>query len=1096
MIHPDLMHTSGLRLLLTKMLAVAIAAVTIVATDAEAQYFRFGKNKIQYHDLDWHFVQSTHFDVYYYEPDGEALATFTAQAAEEAYADIERLFGYRITDRIAILVYQGHNEFAVTNAVELPDFAEGIGGVTELYKNRVALPFTGDLRDYRRVLHHEIVHAVVNDMFYGGSLQRIIRSGTRLRLPLWFHEGLAEYSALGWDTHSDMYLREAIAGDRLPPIDRLYGFFAYRGGQGVFDYIAAQYGRETITEILHRTQAGGSVNGAIRSALGVDLDQLSERWHQALRAVHFPEVAAREEMDAIARPLLPREEGLRFSTSAAISPRGDRVAFLSADGGTFDVYLVDADGGGLRRLIAGQTNPRFESFRILTPGISWNPSGTRLAVAVKAGASDAIALVDVRTRHTRHYRIPTLDAIQSVQWSPDGSRIAMSATRGGQSDIYVLDLQSGEVVNYTNDVFSDAEPSWSPDGRSIVFHSDRGDHLVSGANKGGAFDLAEYDYGQFSLYRLDLEAPGALTRLTHDPDWDDTSPRFGEDADRLLFISDRNGVPNLYELHLTTGTIRPLTDLFVGVTQVSVSMDGRSAAMVTLKEGLPAIYLLREPFEREIAGPLAPTVWAHRVMGDRGVGRAPALAVAHPTTLQDNPFLREAGSPDPFMGDLTRRKRIAHNLGHDVLPSSSPPSIIDSTAHQPSSEVLAEIASDTSAASQVDFREYDFSDAFDEASPRSSRFVLEDNLRDDGSLRPRRYRLRFSPDLIYGNLGYDAIFGVQSFTQISFSDLLGNHRISAATNLVIDLRNSDYLLSYQHLAQRTNYALTGFHVARQLTDFDQQAFYRYRNYGAIVGLSYPLDKFRRIEAEISLQGVDLTDLMDPTLRSNSRGFVFPALTFTSDHTTPGFLTPSGGRRFAVRVSGTPGPAVAFGSVLADARQYFGGRTYSLGLRLAGGASFGRDAQRYYSAGVQNWLNPQFSGIPIRDENDFVFGTPIMPLRGHEFDAASGDRFMLFNAEVRVPLVAALLPGPLPILPLYHLQGVAFIDAAAIPSGDEFNLWADKEDGGRELDDLYIGAGVGLRTLVLGYPLRLDWAWPHDGQRFGPSRFYVSVGLDF
>jgi hypothetical protein len=378
-------HTTGRNL--TGALALGLALALLAAVPAEAQYFRFGKNKVQYRALDWHYLQTEHFDVYYYEPGGEALAAFTAEAAEDAYARIAALFDYRLTYRVPLLVYQSHNDFAVTNAMNLPAFAEGIGGATEPFKNRVALPFTGDYREYRRVLHHELVHAVTNDMLFGGTVQRLLQGGQRVRLPLWFSEGLAEYAAFGWDSHSDMYLREAVLGDHLEPIPELYGYFAYRGGQGVFDYLAAQYGREKITELMRYLQAGASVEGAIRQGTGMDLDALSERWHAALRAAYFPEAAAREDLDAIARPLASAEGGARYYAGATISPQGDRVAFLAARGALFDVYVVDASGERRpRRLVQGQTRPEFESFRILTPSLSWDPSGDRLAVAVKAGA--------------------------------------------------------------------------------------------------------------------------------------------------------------------------------------------------------------------------------------------------------------------------------------------------------------------------------------------------------------------------------------------------------------------------------------------------------------------------------------------------------------------------------------------------------------------------------------------------------------------------------------------------------------------------------------------------------------------------------------
>src|SRR5690606_19238451 len=102
--------------------------------------------------------------------------------------------------------------------------------------------------------------AVINDMFYGGSIQSIIQNNIQLHIPLWFNEGVSEYSALGWDTNSDMYIRDAILEDYLPPVEYLSGYYAYRGGQSLWDYIAEQYGREKIGEIMQRLRLTRSLD--------------------------------------------------------------------------------------------------------------------------------------------------------------------------------------------------------------------------------------------------------------------------------------------------------------------------------------------------------------------------------------------------------------------------------------------------------------------------------------------------------------------------------------------------------------------------------------------------------------------------------------------------------------------------------------------------------------------------------------------------------------------------------------------------------------------------------------------------------------------
>ncbi len=1082
-----------------------LCALTLLAAAVprvQAQYFSYGKNKVQYEKQDWRVVRSEHFDVYYAEG-GYYLADFAAKAAEEAYASLAGLFQHDIDGRVPLLVYQSHNAFAVTNAVDLPEDAEGIGGVTELFKNRVAIPFTGDYRTFRHVLHHELVHAFVNDFFYGGSLQSVIRNNIRLQIPLWFNEGLAEYAALGWDTESDLWVRDAVLENSLPPISYLGGYMAYRGGQSVFDYLAEQYGPDKVRELLQAVRGARRFEDAFRVTTGLGLDELSDQWQAALREVYFPELAAREKVEEIARPLARRSRRAGYTAAPALSPQGDRVAFIAAQGGRFNVYVARTSDGEVEAEVAeGQNNTDFESLRILSPGLTWSPDGTRLAVAAKSGPTDAIVVVDVQAGKTRRYPIPQVDQVVSVAWSPEGSRIAFAGSRDAQGDLYLLSLAGGAVTALTNDVFSDHAPAWSRDGQYLYFHSDRGDSLAVTQHTAQSFDMSGHS-STYSLYRLPLGGTVA-ERLTRPAAWDDTNAQPAPDGTRVLFLSDRNGVPNLFEQNLTTGEARPLTDVLTGITQVSLSADGSRAVLLALQDGVPALYLLQDPFERTPAAPLRPNVWAQRRAAQPQA--PPTLAVAAEGLATRNPLLRDAADGVPYRPPFrttpldTADQRILLALADSlVLP---PPA--DTTEY---------------GGVRVDFRDYVFGEAFDEGAreaqgPDYDRDEARRRPRDlvgpDGRYRSRRYRLSFSPDLVYGTAAYDALYGVQGVTQLLFSDVLGNHQFFVATNLLIDLRNSDYVLSYTYRPGRLDWRVQGFHVSRLLPDdVASERIYRYRQYGGGVAVSYPFDKFRRVDAEVSAVGVSQANVFDAAEPPLTRTLLYPSVTFTRDVTTPGYLYPTDGSRIALSVSGSPaslagGPA-RFVTVLFDARAYtsLAGGQYTFALRASGAASVGPAPQLFYTAGVQNWLTPRFDSenrFPITDLTDFAFATPVLPLRGYKLNAENGSYFGLVNAEWRFPLVAALIPGPLPLFPLYNIQGTAFADAGALWGGRStdrrFNLTTVGEDGKRRLDDLRVGSGFGLRTIAFGFPVRLDFAWPFDGRTFGKRRTYLSVGLDF
>src|SRR5689334_1241112 len=113
-----------------KILNKAILALGIFFIISGSAYSQFGQNKVQYKVFDWKYIQSQHFDVYFSQS-GEDIAQFTAVAAESSLVSLEDNIGYGIKNRIPIIVYNSHNEFQQTNAID-EYLSEGIGGVTEL----------------------------------------------------------------------------------------------------------------------------------------------------------------------------------------------------------------------------------------------------------------------------------------------------------------------------------------------------------------------------------------------------------------------------------------------------------------------------------------------------------------------------------------------------------------------------------------------------------------------------------------------------------------------------------------------------------------------------------------------------------------------------------------------------------------------------------------------------------------------------------------------------------------------------------------------------------------------------------------------------
>jgi hypothetical protein len=241
----------------------------LLASAGYSQDVYFGKNKVRYKDFDWKYIQTRHFDIYFYEQAYET-AKFAANVMESSYVEIVDELGYRIKERVPVFIYNSHNDFQQTNITPslLP---EGVGGFTEAFKNRIVIPFTGSYEDFRHVLHHELTHAVVYDLLFGNSLSSLLSRQRLFNLPLWFAEGYAEYSSRhGWDYWADMFVRDATINGYLTPPQRLGGYLAYKQGQAMVKYIADKYGERKLGEILQRTEGfyrrhrGGTLGGVLQ----------------------------------------------------------------------------------------------------------------------------------------------------------------------------------------------------------------------------------------------------------------------------------------------------------------------------------------------------------------------------------------------------------------------------------------------------------------------------------------------------------------------------------------------------------------------------------------------------------------------------------------------------------------------------------------------------------------------------------------------------------------------------------------------------------------------------------------------------------------
>lgn len=1058
------------------MIKIKIILLVLVLSTT-AVFAQFGKNKVHTKDFDWYYIQTDHFDIYFANG-GETITEFAAKAAEDAVKSIQNTFNYRINNRISIIVYNSQNDFQETNVID-QYLSEGIQGFTELFKNRVVVQFTGSYKQFRHLIHHELVHAVMNDMFYGGSIQNIISSNISLQFPMWFTEGLPEFESLGWDVDTDMFIRDAAISEYLPEINRLDGYFAYRGGQSVFYYIANKYGKEKIGELLNKIKGIGNVQEGIKATLGIDVQELGERWRREVKRNFWPDISIYDDAESFAKKLTdPKKDDGFYNTSPAISPQGDKIAFISNRDFYFDVYIMDAlDGKVLDKIVEGNRSPDFEELNILTPGLTWSPDGKKISLSAKRSGHDIIYIIDVETKGREILPI-RLESIQSVSWSNDGKYLAFIGQDTRQSDVYLYEFSTNKIINLTDDVFSDFDPSWSNDDRAIYFASDRKDYL-SKKDIPANFMIQNHDYSQKDIYKYIIET-GEVIRITNLPFSDETSPREEATGERLMFISDLNGINNIYIkslIHKEGNSsildlpIKPITNSLSGLYQLSLSKDTKKLVFSSLYRASFTLFLMNNPFESKTeSDTLKPTLYISKLEEQRKKGIEIPKIIDEKSIVIESPKDDNEDQIKIFTGDIIN---------------------VDTT----------------NAVTQKDYSKFIFGSKDTTQNvvyANDSLFMPKDNLDGNGNYKVNKYKINFGPDLIYANAGYSTFYGLIGTTIISFSDMLGDHRLVGVTGLQIDLKNSDYGLAYYYLGGRIDYGIQGFHTARfvNLLRGGYANLFRFRNYGAYLSASLPINRFYRFEGGLSWLNVRSENLDDLSEPEEETSFLVPSLAFVHDNVLWGYTSPIEGTRYRFEVFGNPGfndSKLSFYSLLGDYRTYLRFWTdYSFVMRFSGGFSDGPNAQRFFLGGIENWINRSFatSEIPIESNSDYAFLTAALPLRGYNYSERIGSKYFLMNYELRFPLIRYLVPGALPIL-LSNILGVAYIDAGtAWDKTKSLQFFSRNDAGSLVTKDLLIGTGVGARLYFLYFLLRFDVAWAYNIDTFSKPKFYFSIGADF
>jgi hypothetical protein len=582
--------------------AIALLAVGLLGGAVEEAFAQtpyvpyYGKNRIRYNDFKWKIYTTDHFEIYFY-PDVEPQLERVTSYAESAYQQVSSDLKHDLAFKVPLVLYKTQSEFQQQN-IEPGELPEGVLAFAEPYRDRMVLPIDEPSDALYRLITHELTHIFEFDI--------IPRSLLRRGLPLWVDEGLSDYMTGYWQPFDLMSVRDAAIADIVPSMSDFQGVqFAdgrlpYNLGHAAFDFIESRWGKEGLRQFLFalRKAVIGGGESAYEEAFKLKPEEFDEQFEKYLKD-RFKPFRDKERPVDYGRDLAPKRGKTPYTVVVSIepSPSGDLMAVAAGNGKDqeLDIVLMSTKDGKVIRNLTDGFNKDHGFEYISTPGgfrnnavswMSWAPAGDRIGYFARTEKMKTLILENVVTKKIeKRIFIKSVDGPESPDISPDGREVAFSGLRGAIGDIFVVNVDSGEIRNVTNDAFGDYAPTYSPDGKSIIYLA-----RVSGNDK---------------LFRLDL-ATGNKTQLTFGTH-DDGGVQFVDD-NTIVFPSTavdpnqpidpevaRNGnIYNIWTLDLKTGELKQYTDALTGNVSPIVLRDEKPAkiAFVTYYKGEYGIHTL------------------------------------------------------------------------------------------------------------------------------------------------------------------------------------------------------------------------------------------------------------------------------------------------------------------------------------------------------------------------------------------------------------------------------------------------------------------------------------------------------------------------
>ena len=1063
--------------------------VGIITTKSNAQFYtgshqEFGKNRVQNVSFYWQYLDFEKFRVFYYGY-GKTNAEYVARSAHKGFQELEKKYQLELNDKIDILVYNRFSDFKQSNVGLTNDITSNVGGKTVLVGNKMFVYFEKDHSQFDSQIKSSISELIVSKMFYGGNWRQAMRSSATLNLPKWFTDGLHAYNGSNWNPEIDNYIKDAVLSGKLTKLSRLEGVEATRAGHSLWNYIGEVYGENVIPQIVYLVSVSRSFESSFRFVLGKTTKKLEKDWINYYKNKYQIEEQGKTTPSQQIINLKPKKTRGKI-TQYKISPNGNKIAYATNDLGKYKIWIYDLETKKYIKIArSGFKVNRKTDFSY--PLLAWHPDGENLSYVEEKEGSVRLTVYSLKNKTREKVEIQKIAKILDYQYNDKGNQLVFSALLKGQIDIFLYNIVGNSYKQLTNDIYDDITPRFIDNSSRIIFSSNRfSDTLfkkVEVKPRNTKYDIFIYD--------LNKKYQRTLKRVTKTPLINEFQPMETEHL-KFTYLADNNGIINRY-----------LAVFDSVISSVDTIISYRYFSKSTLLTN----------YNRSILG-----MDYSKKNGTIGL------------------LMLENNSYNLYLGKEKLDKNNTFNENETFNINENKNFI-----KKKSTVEIISIHKDSSEEKQINTTNYQFLEPHKrKVETNNSNLVFvnkttesKEKLKEEKFKMPhsKLYNLNFTYDDVTSQLDKNflnnsyqlynpglPVFNNPSlnvFNLIKIKDLMEDYRIIAGVNLGFNLKDNNYLISYENLFGRidkkylfvrqayTNY-VGNYPIRTKSFEFKHRLKYPFNEISAI-GVTFSYRRDQTVFKSVDKQSAELENI--------NRNIGGVKLEYIFDNTFSKGINLFNGTRLKLWAEFNNellDKKTDFFVLGADIRHYQKiHRELIYAGRIATSTSFGNRKLVYYLGGVDGWFRPKFNDKTVMPtDKGFAFQTIATPMRGFIQNTRFGNSFAVINSELRWPVFKYFSEYPLQSNFLSTFQIVGFGDLGAAWTGS--NPYSKENSFNKtevykkpilvtlenQREPILFGYGFGLRAKIFGYFVRYDWSWGvEDGVRQDRIN-YFSLSLDF